>query len=276
VQPETRTTGDQSRIRAPQAAIEPANGGRNGVRLVVGGNRGIGLALVRAQLKNPTVNRVIATYRDDSAADGLASMREQHGARLQTLQLDVTNADSLAKFTDSIARLDGGVDLAIHAAGLLHDAEVKPEKSVNQCDANSLLRLFEVNSIGPLMVAAAVLGVQPRNRMFTFAALSAMVGSITDNRLGGWYGYRASKTALNQFIKTLANECRLTHPRGAVVAIHPGTTDTDLSRPFQGNVPPDKLYSPDQSALRILDVLGGIDHTQTGRFLNWDGRTIPW
>jgi len=278
MQPETEIGTTSTAARAPLAetAVEPANAGRNGLRLVVGGNRGIGLALVRAQLKNPLVTRVVATYRDRAATDELISLSEQHGNRLELLQLDVTDAASLDAFSDYLTRLDGGVDLAIHAAGLLHDADMQPEKSISQCTPATLLKLFEVNSIGPLMVAAAVLRAQPRNRMFTFAALSAMVGSITDNRLGGWYGYRASKTALNQFIKTLANECRISHPKGAVVAIHPGTTDTDLSRPFQANVPSEKLYSPEQTALRILDVLGGIDQNQSGRFLNWDGRTIPW
>ena len=188
----------------------------------------------------------------------------------------MTDAGSLSTFADFLEQQPGGIDLAIHAAGLLHGEDLRPEKSINQCDATKLMRLFEVNSIGPLMVAGALLRAQKRNRIFTFAALSAMVGSITDNRLGGWYGYRASKTALNQFVKTLANECRIAHPRAAVVAIHPGTTDTDLSRPFQSNVRPDKLYSPDQTALRILDVLGGIDHNQSGQFLNWNGSIIPW
>ena len=159
---------------------------------------------------------------------------------------------------------------------MLHDDSIQPEKSLTQCDASSLKRLFEVNSIGPLMVAGALLPLHKRNRRFTFAALSAMVGSIEDNRLGGWYGYRASKAALNSFVKTLSNECRIKHPRASVVAIHPGTTDTELSRPFQRNVKPGKLYSADQTAERILNVLESLDTGQTGQFLNWDGTTIPW
>jgi NAD(P)-dependent dehydrogenase (short-subunit alcohol dehydrogenase family) len=103
-----------------------------------------------------------------------------------------------------------------------------------------------------------------------------MVGSIGDNHLGGWYGYRASKSALNQFIRTLSIECRSRFPHAAIVAIHPGTTDTDLSRPFQRNVQPEKLYTPGQTASRILDVLGQLDENQSGQFLNWDGRQIPW
>ncbi|HET6566245.1 MAG TPA: SDR family NAD(P)-dependent oxidoreductase, partial [Xanthomonadales bacterium] len=115
-----------------------------------------------------------------------------------------------------------------------------------------------------------------RSQPFIFAALSAMVGSISDNRLGGWYGYRASKAALNQFIKTLANECRLRHPKAAIVAIHPGTTDTELSRPFQANVKPEKLYSADQTAQRILALVHSLDAGKAGRFYHWDGSEIPW
>ncbi len=126
------------------------------------------------------------------------------------------------------------------------------------------------------MVAGALISAQSRQRHFKFAALSAMVGSIGDNRLGGWYGYRASKAALNQFIKTLANECRIKYPNAAIVAIHPGTTDTDLSRPFQRSVKPGKLYTPEQTASRILTVIEAIRPEQSGQFFNWDGSPIPW
>jgi NAD(P)-dependent dehydrogenase (short-subunit alcohol dehydrogenase family) len=262
-------------VRTPPG-LQPPRDGRNGVRLVVGGSRGIGLALVQAQLRNPSVSRVIATFRQPSSAELLVRLERQYGDRLCLHPLEVTDADSLAAFSNFLEQQPGGIDLAIHAAGLLHGADLKPEKSIAQCDAANLMRLFEVNSIGPLMVAGALLKAQQRNRIFTFAALSAMVGSISDNRLGGWYGYRASKTALNQFVRTLANECRIAHPRAAIVAIHPGTTNTDLSRPFQANVRPDKLYSPEQTALRILNVLGDIDHNQSGQFLNWNGSIIPW
>ena len=103
-----------------------------------------------------------------------------------------------------------------------------------------------------------------------------MVGSIGDNRLGGWYGYRASKAALNQFLKTLSIEARRRLPRLCVAAIHAGTTDTDLSRPFQGNVKPGKLYTPEQSASRILSVIDGLGPADTGGFFNWDGSRIAW
>ena len=252
------------------------NGRTASTRLVVGGNRGIGLALVETQLGRPDVSTVIATHRPTADLASLLNLKLQYGEKLVLQDLEVTSDSSLKAFGGFLAQQPLGVDLAIHAAGLLHDDNIVPEKSLAHCNASHLMRLFEVNSIGPLMVAGALLPTQKRNHRFTFAALSAMVGSIGDNRLGGWYGYRASKTALNQFIRTMANECRLKHPRAAIVAIHPGTTDTDLSRPFQKNVDPDKLYSPRTTANRLLGVLEGVDESHSGQFLNWNGSTIPW
>jgi NAD(P)-dependent dehydrogenase (short-subunit alcohol dehydrogenase family) len=245
-------------------------------RLVVGGNRGIGLALVKAQLAKPEVSNVIATHRPTADIKTLTQLGHQYAGKLQLQSLDVTSDSSLEAFSRFLALQPTGIDQAIHAAGLLHDENLMPEKSLAQCSSANLMRLFEVNSIGPLMVARALLPAQQRQHRFTFAALSAMVGSIGDNRVGGWYGYRASKTALNQFIKTMANECRIKHPRAVVVAMHPGTTDTSLSRPFQKNIGAGKLYAPDLTASRLLDVLEDIDENRSGQFLNWNGCTIPW
>lgn len=252
------------------------NGQLSGLRLVIGGNRGIGLALVEAQLGRPEVSRVIATHRPAADLSELSRLSWQYAGQLELLPLDVTSDPSLREFGRFLALQPTGIDLAIHAAGLLHDKEIMPEKSLSQCRSDHLMRLFQINSIGPLMVAGKFLPTQSRNQRFTFAALSAMVGSIGDNRLGGWYGYRASKSALNQFIRTMANECRVKYPRAAVVAIHPGTTDTGLSRPYQKNVQEGKLSTPEKTAKRLLDVLESIDHNQSGQFLNWDGSKIQW
>ncbi|MBT8064579.1 MAG: SDR family NAD(P)-dependent oxidoreductase [Xanthomonadales bacterium] len=254
----------------------PKNPDRNGVRLVVGAGRGIGLALAAAQLADSGTRRLIATYRPGERPPGLVELAERHGDRLSTLPLDVTDSEGLRNFSEFLREIEGGVDLAIHAAGLLHDGELQPERSVSECRADKLVRLFEINSIAPLMSARALLPAQSRHRRFTFAALSAMVGSIGDNRLGGWYGYRASKTALNQFIKTLSIECRMKYPGATILAIHPGTTDTGLSRPFQRNVKPGKLYTPEQTAERILKVIAEAEPGDTGSFFHWDGSRIPW
>lgn len=244
--------------------------------LVAGANRGIGMALATALLADEGVRRVIATHRPDASLDDLQELSARHGDKLVLRVLDFERDDSLEDFTRFLNDLECPIDFAIHAAGILHEGDLEPEKSFTQCTTGNLRRIFEVNSIGPLMVAQALLKSQPRKHTFTFAALSAMVGSIGDNRLGGWYGYRASKSALNQFMKTLSIECRNRFPYATIIAIHPGTTDTDLSRPFQRGVKPGKLYRPAQSAARILDVLRSVGPDQSGQFLNWDGSQIPW
>ena len=249
---------------------------QNGVRMVIGANRGIGLALTAAQLRDPRVTRVIATHRQGADLQQLSLLSQQHGEKLSLHALDVVDGRNLEEFGRFLKQQQGGIDLTIHAAGILHEENVQPEKSFMHCRPDSLMRMFEVNSIGPLMVAGKLLTSQPRQRHFKFAVLSAMVGSIGDNRLGGWYGYRASKAALNQFIKTLAIECRIKYPNAALVAIHPGTTDTELSRPYQNSVKPGKLYTPEQTASRILNVIDSTGPERSGEFLNWDGNPIPW
>ena len=245
----------------------------NHTALVVGASRGIGLALTQQLLKEPGNQRVYATYRQSDTAEGLLSIDDK---RLQILQVDVTRADDLQGLTAVIGANQDHPDFVINAAGILHEDTLQPEKSLNQCHQDALVRLFQVNSIGPLMLARAVLPLVSKNRPGHFAALSAMVGSIADNRLGGWYGYRASKAALNQFMKTLAVECHRSHPQLCITSIHPGTTDSGLSRPFQGSVKPGKLYTPSQSAQRILRVVSSGSAEDSGRFVNWDGKPIPW
>jgi NAD(P)-dependent dehydrogenase (short-subunit alcohol dehydrogenase family) len=245
-------------------------------RLVIGASRGIGLALAAAQLSDPDTKTLLATHRPGSRLDELSALRERWPDKLRLMPLDVTDAHGFDRLATQAREFGDGFDLAIHAAGILHEGDLRPEKSLAQCEPGNLARLFEVNSIGPLMTARTLLPAQARKKRFIFAAVSAMVGSIGDNRLGGWYGYRASKAALNQFMRTLANECRLSHPQATVVALHPGTTNTDLSRPFQRNIEPDRLYTAEQTASRMLGVLGALEPADSGRFFNWNGAEIPW
>jgi NAD(P)-dependent dehydrogenase (short-subunit alcohol dehydrogenase family) len=248
--------------------------GRTG--MVVGATGGIGLALTEALLEDRSFERVIAVHRPQSEVPTLEALSHQYQDRLERHALEFRNERSMDGFKRYLQERRGGIDLTVHAAGLLHGGAIQPEKTFMQCRPDHLLTQFEVNAVFPMMVASAVLQSQHRKNRFVFAALSAMVGSIEDNRLGGWYGYRASKSALNQFIKTLAIECRTKFPHAAVVAMHPGTTDTELSRPFQRNVRPDKLYTPRQTAARLLRVIDGLDSQASGRFINWDGSNIHW
>lgn len=241
--------------------------------LIIGGGRGIGLALTTFLLSEDQTSSVIVTTRSESSRQSAESIGSE---KLHTARLDVTDDDSIAAFAARIGQDLPVPDLVIHAAGILHEDGIQPEKSLRQCERQALQRLFDVNSIGPLMVARAVIPKMSRKHAGHYAFLSAMVGSVTDNRLGGWYAYRASKTALNQFVRTMAIECRRTHSGLCLTAIHPGTTDTGLSRPFQSNVKPGKLYTPGQSAERIIDVVRSGSPEDSGRFVNWDGNPIPW
>lgn len=241
--------------------------------LVVGASGGIGRAIARRLLQESGIQRVYATYRQANNAATLLAIDDD---RLRTLKVDITSADDLQSLAANIRADQGHPDFVINCAGLLHEDALQPEKSLSQCNQDALARLFQVNSIAPLMLAKAILPLIPRNRAGHFAVLSAMVGSIGDNRLGGWYGYRASKAALNQLMKTLAVESHRSHPQLCITSIHPGTTDTGLSRPFQANVKPEKLYSPIQSAERILRVIRAGSPEDSGRFVNWDGKLIPW
>lgn len=241
--------------------------------LVVGASRGIGLAITRQLLQGQGVRHLYATYRQADTAEGLLQVSDE---RLHKLKADITNPEDLQALAERLSS-DGHLpDFVINSAGILHEQGLQPEKALSQCRQDALLRMFSVNSIGPLMLAKAIIPLMPKNRSGHFAVLSAMVGSIGDNRLGGWYGYRASKTALNQFMRTLAVECRRSHPQLCITAIHPGTTDTALSKPFQSSVRPGKLYEAANSAGRILRVVSGGKADQSGRFVNWDGNVIPW
>lgn len=190
------------------------------------------------------------------------------------LEVDITREADVARAADQIARL-GAPRRVVVATGLLHGAGIAPEKSLQALYPDAMARLFAVNAIGPALIAKHLTPRMPKERPTVFAALSARVGSISDNRLGGWYGYRASKAALNMVIATLAVELRRTHPLGVCVALHPGTVDTPLSAPFgRGGAKP--RLSPEQSARALVEVIDGLGPQDTGRFLAWDGSSIDW
>jgi NAD(P)-dependent dehydrogenase (short-subunit alcohol dehydrogenase family) len=191
-----------------------------------------------------------------------------------TQRLDITHEQSIAAAAERVAAC-GPIDLVIVASGLLHSNDLFPEKNWRDLAAEPLSRLFAVNAIGPALVAKHFLPHFPRNDRAAFAALSARVGSIGDNRVGGWYGYRSSKAALNMFLKTLSIELGRTRPQAICVGLHPGTVDTALSRPFQRGVPPERLFSVDQAAKQLLSVLGSLTPAESGRCWSWDGSEVP-
>jgi NAD(P)-dependent dehydrogenase (short-subunit alcohol dehydrogenase family) len=173
-----------------------------------------------------------------------------------------------------VASKDAPLDLVIVATGILHDDELMPEKSLRELSAEKFLRLFEVNTILPALVAKYFLPKLNREHQSIFAVLSARVGSISDNRLGGWYAYRASKAALNMIIKNAAIEISRRNTNAVIVGLHPGTVDSALSRPFQGNVPDGKLFTPEFSVQKLLEVLEKLTPQQSGKCFAWNGQVI--
>ena len=173
-----------------------------------------------------------------------------------------------------IASIEAPLDMVIVATGILHEGELMPEKAQKELSAEKFRRLFEVNTIIPALVAKHFLPKLNRENRSVFAALSARVGSISDNQLGGWYAYRASKAALNMVIKNAAIEIGRRNKKAIIVGLHPGTVDSNLSKPFQGNVPDGKLFTPKYSVQKLLEVLTNLTSKQSGKCFAWDGKEI--
>ncbi len=240
--------------------------------LLAGASGGIGFAMLRQLLREDRWQRVYALYRRPSPAlQALA--RDQ--PRLQLIQVDLSSDRALEALP---AKLEGPLNWVINTTGLLHDREsgMQPEKSLQQLQRTNLMAGFEVNAANHLLLLKALEPLLARREPLKIASLSARVGSIGDNRLGGWYSYRASKAALNQLMHTLAIEMTRLNRQSVCVTLHPGTTDSELSRPFQARVPSHKLFTPEFAAGRLLDVIEGLTPVETGRCFAWDGEVIPW
>ncbi|MBY6204944.1 SDR family oxidoreductase [Halomonas denitrificans] len=245
----------------------------DGAALVQGASRGIGLGFVRRLLDCGRFERVFATCRDPASADALNGIDDP---ALTVLQLDVTRPASIRDATAEVEASGMPIRLLLNVAGLLHDEQQAPEKRLEDLDADALARSFAVNSIGPALVLEAFRPQLARRGRTVVAALSARVGSIGDNRLGGWYAYRASKAALNQLMRTASVELARRNRNALVVLLHPGTTDTGLSEPFQENVPDDQLFPVDRACRQLLDVIDGLGEGDSGGFFAWDGQRIEW
>ena len=164
--------------------------------------------------------------------------------------------------------------MVLVASGVLHHGH-EPEKSYKALTAEHMLRDYRVNAVGPALVAKHFLPILSRHERAVFAVLSARVGSISDNRLGGWHSYRASKAALNMTLRNLAIEVARSHPHAIIAGLHPGTVDTSLSLPFQKGVAPARLFTPEYSATRLLTVLEELGPSDSGGVFAWDGARIP-
>lgn len=245
--------------------------------LVTGASRGLGLALTRALLARGDQARVFAAARAPERSAGLRELAAAHGAALQRVALDVRDEPSIAAAAAAVRAATPRLHLVIQCAGVLHDGGgLRPEKQLADVDPAMLRAAFEVNAFGPLLVAKHLAPLLRHDERAVLAHVSARVGSIGDNRLGGWYAYRASKAAQNMFTRTLAVELGRSARNVIVVALHPGTVDTDLSRPFQRGVPAHQLQSADEAAARLLAVIDSLGPDDHGTFLDQRRRPIPW
>ncbi|NJS39208.1 MAG: SDR family NAD(P)-dependent oxidoreductase [Rhodobacteraceae bacterium] len=216
--------------------------------LVVGASGGIGAALVSA----------------------LALRGEVVGLSRRGDGLDVTDEASVAA---ALGRLEGVFDLVVVATGALVIGGVGPEKSLRAVSAEGLAAQFALNAIGPALVIKHGLRLLPRDRVAKMAVLSARVGSIGDNSLGGWYGYRAAKAASNQLLRTASVEATRTHPQSVLVAMHPGTVETAFAPAQRAGHP---AMPPAEAAGHLLAVLDGLGPADTGGFYDWQGKVVPW
>lgn len=255
--------------------------------LVVGASRGIGLAMVEAMLHQPAVSGVlptlIAACRQPLQAASLQALQQAFPDRLALVDVDVAEPASLHAMAEDIRQVTPRLDRVFNTAGVLHETAggegvpaLRPEKALSQLRADMLARSFAVNAWGPILLAQALQPLFSRQHAFVFASLSARVGSIGDNQLGGWYSYRAAKAAQNQLLKTWSVELSRTHPLATVLILHPGTTDTGLSKPFSAHVASDKLFSAERVAHDLLAVVAARGPADSGGFFDWANLPVPW
>lgn len=218
--------------------------------LIIGSSGTIGSALNNLMVADNelhTVSQTDTDYSDDSLFSLSADLKEK-----------------------------GDFHTIICCIGVLHNDVVAPEKRLSQIESYALAEYFRINTILPALCLKAFAPLLSKHEPSRFTFLSAMVGSIEDNALGGWYGYRSSKAALNMIVKTASVELARTHKKTSIAVIHPGTTQGPLSKPFSSGVNRDNYYTPEQSAKRILEITESLQPVNTGSFYNWDGSKLPW
>ena len=223
--------------------------------VVIGASGGIGSAISDIVESDPRCARIFRLSRGGN------------------ISLDICDEVSIAGVAETVSKQVATVDLVFNATGVLTSDDVPPEKTIRRLDPDTMSRHFQVNAIGPALLIKHFAPLLAKDRRSLFGTLSARVGSIGDNRLGGWMSYRAAKAAQNQVVRTASVELARTHPQAVLVALHPGTVATPLSDPFAGNR---KRLAPDQSASMLLDVMNSLSPQNTGGFFAYDGTPIEW
>lgn len=247
------------------------------IAVVIGSTGGLGAALLEGLTKTGQFSRVVGVSRRGgsnlAAPPDLVPLLNNVPPLADIPLLDLTDANSIERCANALAAL-GTIRLVINATGLLHNDRVKPEKSLRDLDAAQMAELFAINAIGPALLMKYFLPLLPRDGRSVFASLSAKVGSIGDNHLGGWYSYRASKAAQNQLVRTAAIELKRRAPEAICVALHPGTVDTGLSRSFAKTGL--DVQTPTQSATQLIAVIGQLTAAHSGGFFDYKAEALPW
>ncbi|SFH35072.1 SDR family NAD(P)-dependent oxidoreductase [Modicisalibacter xianhensis] len=239
----------------------------NYTAIVTGAGGGIGHAMIDTLLDDPRLGRLHAVSRNTV---------ERDDPRLRSVMADITDERGLDALTQSLA--GEPVHLVFNAIGTLHDEArgIQPEKRLEDLSFDALMHLFHVNAATPIMLIKALSPSLKGSHPALVTSLSARVGSIGDNGLGGWYAYRASKAAHNMLLHTAAVELKRLNRQAIVLSLHPGTTDTGLSKPFQARVPEGKLFTPQFVAERLIAVMDERTIEDSGSFWDWAGQPIAW
>ncbi|KAM9727660.1 C-signal [Menidia menidia] len=259
------------------------------VALIQGASRGLGLEFCKYILKNQSLAAVIATCRNPDGAAELRGLAGQHPSRLTVLKLDVNQEEDIRGAAERVKENFGRLDLIVNSSAMLHPSG-KGETSLRDVSAQGVISTLTTNTVGPLIMAkyfspllqkgGGGFGQQPaekaKQHSGIIANITAKVGSIGDNGLGGWYSYRMSKAALNMATRNLSIELARSRPKVLCVSLHPGTVNTDLSRPYHRNVPKDKLFTAEHSASCLMSIINSLSIEKTGKAYNWDGTEIPW
>ena len=242
--------------------VDLSSFGENINVVVVGANGGIGSGLVSALTACQQVGRIFELGRVEP---------KELSDKSVFLQMDMLDEASVI---NAASVIKDPLEIVIVATGLLHDGEVQPEKTWRQFAVDHAETIFRVNAFGPMLIAKHFLAKLNSDQKSVFAALSAKVGSISDNELGGWYSYRSSKAALNQYIKCSAIELSRKNKNAICVGLHPGTVATKLSKPFQANIKAEKLFDSGKAANQLLSVLNTLDLSHSGNLISWDASII--
>ena len=243
---------------------------------IQGAGRGIGLAFARHAFASQQGDdwHMFLTARNPEDSDGFKELPPSDN--ITWIAMDYLDPDSITKAGMIVAAHSDQLDRVISVAGVLRDPTVSPEKRIADLDSAAMLYAYQINAMGPVLLAKSLWPLIKGDHPAIFASLSARVGSISDNRLGGWYAYRASKAAQNQLLRTMSIELARYNPHACVVTLHPGTVDTALSKPFQAHVRADKLFTAAFSADCLWRVMDGLDASDTGGFFAYDGSPINY